>query len=88
MKVWVFSRFDSKTFIFIYLIKKIIKKLYTQQKNRKLISQYVYENMGIAELFRVGIAGMLLHNVKQHNVNVTWRDVTKRSCTQRKSSKT
>ncbi len=31
---------------------------------------------------------MLLHNVKQHNVNVTWCNVTKRSCTQRKSSKT
>jgi hypothetical protein len=31
---------------------------------------------------------MLLHNVKQHNVNVTWRNVTKRSCTPRKSSKT
>jgi hypothetical protein len=31
---------------------------------------------------------MLLHNVKQHNVNVTGRNVTKCSCTQRKGSKT
>jgi hypothetical protein len=31
---------------------------------------------------------MLLHNVKQHNVNVTWRNVTKRRCSQRRSSKT
>ncbi len=31
---------------------------------------------------------MLLHNVKQHDVNVTWRNVTKRSCTKRKVFKT
>ncbi len=31
---------------------------------------------------------MLLHNIKQHNVNVTLRNVTKRCCTQHKSSKT
>ncbi len=31
---------------------------------------------------------MLLHNVKQHSVNVTWRNVTKHSCTQRKRYKT
>ncbi len=31
---------------------------------------------------------MLLHNIKQHNVNITWRNVTKRSCSQHKSSKT
>ncbi len=37
---------------------------------------------------RPASTGMLLHNIKQHNVNVTWRNVTKRSCTQRKSSKT
>ncbi len=30
---------------------------------------------------------MLLHNIKQHNINITWRNVTKRSCTQCKSSK-
>ncbi len=38
-------------------------------------------------LFKV-LRLMLLHNVEQHNVNVTWCNVTKRSCTQRKSSKT
>ncbi len=27
---------------------------------------------------------MLLHNVNQHNINVTWHNVAKRSCTQRK----
>ncbi len=36
----------------------------------------------------VEVKMMLLHNVKQHNVNVTWRNITKRSCTQGKSSKT
>ncbi len=30
--------------------------MHTQKINRKLNSQYVHKNMGIAELFRVGIA--------------------------------
>jgi hypothetical protein len=34
------------------------------------------------------IKRMLLYNGKQHNVNVTRGNVTKRSCTQRKSFKT
>jgi hypothetical protein len=56
----IFFRLDSKTFIFKFLILKniFIKKMYTQKINRKLNSQYVFKDMGIAELFRVGIAGL------------------------------
>jgi hypothetical protein len=48
-----FSRFDSKNFIFKYLIEKytFTVKMYTQKRNRKLNTQFVHKDMGIAELF-------------------------------------
>ncbi len=41
-----------------------------------VVLYYIYELCGYTK------GTMLLHNVAQHNVNVTWSNVTKRSCTQ------